>query len=132
VGKVFQVNSIVAVVVLSLFFCGVDQSHAQIPLPVYQTSGPVFVVHRPLFHHRKRALAAVPVQVNYAAFYAPQVPVVPMAYGPVPTMSAYYVPTVPVTQTFFAPVVYANKRKLRRHSVPVAPVAIHPVYWTNY
>ena len=83
----------------------------------------------------------VGVQTTYAAFYAPQVPVVPLASGPVTTVSAYYVPTVPVTQQFIVPVVPTHQRfhrhfrKHHRHrvstvNVAVVPsVALRPVYW---
>ena len=74
------------------------------------------------------------MQMTYAAFFAPQVPVVPMAYGPVPTVSAYYVPTVPVTQTVFTPVAAVHKWKHhhKKARVWIRPVTMYPVYWMQY
>ena len=72
-----------------------------------------------------------PVPLTYPAFFAPQVPVVPMAGGPVPTMSAFYVPTAPVTQTVIAE--FRPARKLhRRRGTPVIPIMVHPVFWLPY
>ena len=66
------------------------------------------------------------------AFYAPQVPVVPMAYGPVPTVSAYYVPTVPVVYPVVAEVVPVRKHRHhhwhKHRKATVVPVAIYPVW----
>jgi len=108
----------------------IDASQAQMPLPVYMAPAPIVTVQKPKCCQRSYYVSAVPVQVNYAAYYAPQVPVVPMAYGPVPTMSAYYVPTAPVVQTYYAPVV--TTRRARRNTIAVAPAVIHPVYWLPY
>jgi len=116
----------------------IDVSQAQIPLPVYLAPAPVVTVQKTRHHHRSYYVSAVPVQISSPAYYAPQVPVVPMAYGPVPTVSAYYVPTTPVVQTYYAPVVTTTrKHRHRRQTVTVAPVAvapavIHPVYWYPY
>jgi hypothetical protein len=118
-------------IAIAVMLLSIEITHGQMPLPVYTTQSPVFVVRRPiLHHHRVNYVTAIPVQVSYPAYYAPQVPVVPVAAFPVPTVSAYYVPTVPVRQVYYAPVV--SVRRLRRHSVVIAPVAVHPVYWSPY
>ena len=131
--KTLQTFAIFSAILISAVFVNAGQSEAQMPLPVYIDSSPMVAAANP-FGCRRASFApygaVVPVQVNYPAYYAPQVPVVPMAVGPVPTMSAYYVPTVPVVQSYYAPVVRA--RRVRRFSVPVAPAAVYPVYWLPY
>lgn len=116
-----------AAVLLATAFSATE-SQAQVFAPVYVAPAPVVTVYRPRVHHHRRYYpAAVPVTVNYATYYAPQVPVAPVVYGaPVATVSAYYVPTVPVARTCCAPVV---TKKVRRHRSSYIPTAVHPVYW---
>ncbi len=123
--------AIFSAALLLAFIADTDVSQAQIPLPVYVAPSPVVAVQTTRHHHRTYYASAVPVQVSYASYYAPQVPVVPMAYGPVPTVSAYYVPTTPVVQTYYAPVV-TTTRRLRRTTVAYAPAVVQPVYWLPY
>jgi len=115
---------------LTLFVAETSWGQPSMPLPMYVTPPPVVVAGRPIFHHDSCCNEKVPIQVGYPAYFAPQVPVVPVVPGPVQTVSAYYVPTVPVIQAFYAPMVPA--RRVRRYSVPVAPMVIHPVYWLPY
>ena len=132
-----QTLAIFSAALLMAFLVNIDVSQAQIPMPVYVASAPVVTVQT-RHHHRTRYVTAVPVQVNYPAYYAPQVPVVPMAYGPVPTMSAYYVPTVPVVQTYYAPVVTTTRRHHHRKTTVtyspavIQPAVSYPVYWFPY
>ncbi len=70
----------------------------------------------------------VAVPTTYTAYYAPQVPVVPMTVAPVPVVSAYYVPTT--TVYYSAPVFPV--RRFRRFAVPVAPVYYRPVVAFGY
>jgi hypothetical protein len=131
-----QTFAIFSAALVLAFLANTDVSQAQIPMPVYVASAPVVTVQKTRHHHRTYSVSAVPVQVGYASYYAPQVPVVPMAYGPVPTVSAYYVPTAPVVQTYYAPVITTTRRH-RRTTVSYAPAVvqpavIHPVYWFPY
>ena len=132
--------AIFAASVISFVLMNIDSTSAQTPLPFYVAPSPVVSVPAAAVAfaapvavpvrvccRRTNYVATVPVQVNYAAYYAPQVPVVPMSPWPVPTMSAYYVPTIPVVQAYYAPAV--TVRRARRYAVPVAPAAIYPVYW---
>ena len=122
---------LVEAMAIAVMLLSIEIAHGQMPLPIYASPSPVVVVRKPIFHHhRVKYVTPMPVQVNYPVYYAPQVPVVPMAAYPVPTVSAYYVPTVPVTQTYYAPVV--PLRRIRRYAVPVAPVVVQPVYWSQY
>ncbi len=113
-------------VAITLFVTDFQSSHAQMPLPVFATPSPVVIPSRRLLHHH----GVVPMQVSYPAYFAPQVPTAPFAIGPVPTMSAYYIPTVPVSGVY--PVAVVPVRKFRRHAVSVAPIMIHPVYWSPH
>ena len=107
---------------------GTNVAQAQMPLPFYTVPTPTAHAPGNLFRHSAMYPPAIPVQATLPTFYAPQVPVVPMANGPVPTMSAYYVPTIPTTQMFCAPVIRYGV--LRRQNAVVLPSAvIHPVYW---
>ncbi len=118
----------------SLLFVDVDRCSAQ----VYEYEVPSVYTPYPYgrSHHRHRSATMVPIQMAHPAYFAPQVLVVPMAGGPVPTMSAYYVPTVPVVGTYYAPAVshrhrWHHRHHIKRHSIPVVPAVIHPIYW-NY
>ncbi len=115
-----------AIFAIAILLLGADFQciHAQIPLPVNTIPSPVVIPSRRLLHHH----SAMPV--SYPAYFAPQVPVVPFATGPVPTVSAFYVPTVPVYQVY--PSAAVPVRRFRRHAVSVAPIMIHPVYWSRY
>lgn len=129
--KTFKTFGIFSAMMISVILTSVASSQSQMPLPVYVARTPVVAVPAGRSCCQRACYSAVvPVQVNYPAYYAPQVPVVPMAYGPVPTMSAYYVPTVPVAHAYYANVVPA--RRVRRYAIPVAPTMIHPVYWLPY
>jgi hypothetical protein len=122
--------SVLGVAILTTLIGSISVAQAQIPLPVYTVPLPTTHDTGHGFRHGAGHAQMVPVDAMMPAFYAPQVPVIPMANGPVPTMSAYYVPTVPVTQTFYAPVIRTGR--FRRHFNPVLPSAIiHPIYWTE-
>jgi hypothetical protein len=133
VGTIFM-STQSFVIFSAILICGaisdLSRAQAQIPLPVYVAPTPVVRVHRPIFHPKAYYAATVPVTVNYPAYYAPQVPVVPMSYGAVPSMSAYYVPTAPLAQTYFAPVLPVKMS--RRYAVSALPVVVQPVYWMPY
>ena len=73
------------------------------------------------------------VNAVYPAFFAPQVPVGVLPNGTMATMSAYYVPTAPIIQPVIVERTHRRwKHHHFRHSVPVVPIAIHPVYWYPY
>ncbi len=129
--KTIKTFSIFSAVICSMVIFCLDHCEAQMPLPVYLAPTPVVKVQRSFLHHRTYyAPTAVAYPAVTTAYYAPQVPVVPMATEPVPTMSAYYVPTVPVVQPYYSTVI--PRRRLRHYAVPVAPAVIHPVYWAPF
>lgn len=128
--KPIKFSGYCSALLLTLFVAQTGWGQVPMPLPMYVTQPPVVVAGRPAIHHGACCSKKVRVQVGYPAYFAPQVPVVPVVPGPVQTVSAYYVPTVPVVQSFYAPVVPVHK--VRRYSVPVAPMVIHPVYWFPY
>lgn len=126
--KPIKSAAISSALLFSLALSSIDLCQAQTPVRVYVEPAPVVTVSRPIYHHRIYYAPTVPAQVTYTTYYAPQVPVIPMASVPVRTVSAYYVPTVPVVQQYAVPVVRA--RRARRYWVPA--VAVRPVYWVGY
>ena len=113
-------------VFFAAMFCDVETSDAQV-YAVYSPGVVYAKSRRPFFgHHCRRCVTPVPV--TYAAYYAPQVPVVP-------TVSAYYVPAAPV----YSPYAYAapvapilGPRAYGYWRAPVAPAVVYPGYWVPY
>ncbi len=128
--------TIYSAIFFATVFFSVDYCQAQMPLPVYLAPTPVAKVQTTFLQHR-----AYYTPTYYAptvvyppitrAYYAPQVPIVPMATDPVPTISAYYVPTIPVVQPYYAAVV-PRRLRARHYAVPIAPAVIRPIYWMPY
>ena len=103
-----------------------ETTHAQLVPTYFPSAVEVVAAHSRPFSCCKPNHRSVAVQVGYPAYFAPQVPVIPMSAVPVPTMSAYYVPTVPVVSNFMAP--SNSARRSRAYAVPMLPAVIYPVY----
>lgn len=124
--KLMKLTAAFAMAFFAVSLTQTEATHAQL-VPTYFPAPVEVVTARPRpFSCCKPSRRAVAVQVGYPAYFAPQVPVIPMSAVPVPTMSAYYVPTVPVVSAYLTPA-YSGRRA-RYSSVPMLPAVIYPVY----
>ena len=125
--KMMKPFVMMATVMAFVFLSGSESVEAQVVPAYYPMPVTTVVTAKPrVFPRCNSYRPVVPVQVGYPAYFAPQVPVVPMSPVPVPTMSAYYVPTAPVVATYSAPVYPV--RRVRYYSPSMVPAVVYPVY----
>ncbi|MCH2180474.1 MAG: hypothetical protein MK108_00585 [Mariniblastus sp.] len=126
-NKPMKMLAILVTVVATFSLSQLDTAEAQVVTAYYPPAAVAVVPARPRLLPRCTTYRpVVPVQVGYPAFYAPQVPVVPMSPVPVPTMSAYYMPTAPVVPAYVEPVY--STRRVPYYPAPVLPAVVYPVY----
>ncbi|MDG2186495.1 MAG: hypothetical protein P8K79_12515 [Mariniblastus sp.] len=124
--KPIRLFAILMTVMGTVSLSQLETTEAQLVTAYYPARVTVVTARPRLFPRCTTYRPVVPVQVGYPAYYAPQVPVVPMSPVPVPTMSAYYVPTAPVVTAYMAPVYPV--RRMGYYPVPMLPAAVYPVY----
>ena len=124
--KPIRLIAILMTVIGTVSLSQLETTEAQLVTAYYPAPVTVVTTRPRLFPRCTTYRPVIPVQVGYPAFYAPQVPVVPMSPVPVPTMSAYYVPTAPVVTAYMAPVYPV--RRMGYYPVPMLPAAVYPVY----
>jgi len=125
--KPMRILAILITLTATFTLSQVDEAEAQLVTAYYTPAAVTVVKARPRLLPRCTTYRpVVPVQVGYPAFYAPQVPVVPMSPVPVPTMSAYYMPTAPVVPAYVAPAY--STRRVGYYPVPVLAEPVYPIY----